>query len=83
MRNPQSTNKLEVPWDFCIPYYYGEYEGILKDGSPCRIDVDWKIRAFNAQKEQVGTDQIRSWFATPQTIKSLTDELEHKSNIGP
>lgn len=85
--------KLEVNWDYCQPYFYGEYKGILKNGEPCIIDFNWKIKVYKTDgnkvlitfdgdkvifktDEQVGTDQIKSWFCTVKNLKSVIDVLE-------
>lgn len=80
-------NVIEVSWDECIPFFYGQYEGTLKSGKPCIIDVDWKIKVYKAKgenllfktDEQVGTDQIRSWFCTTENVKSMIKQLQDHS----
>ncbi len=69
---------IAVPWDYCTPYHYGEYKGKLKNGKECRIDVDWKIRAYTTDTlDQVGTDEILYWLCNVNHIKEIIDNI-HK-----
>ena len=70
--------QLAVPWDCCIPFYYGEYKGKLKNGKECIIDLDWKIRAYTADTlDQVGTDEILYWLCDVNHVKTLIDAFEN------
>ena len=69
---------VAIPWDSCIPPFYGEYKGRLKDGRDCNIDVDWKITAYPIDRDspQVGTDQIAYWLCSYANIKALIEAFE-------
>lgn len=67
---------IAIPWDSCQPYYYGKYEGQLKNGQGCIIDVDWKTKAYNLDNEQVGTDQIAYWLCSFEHVKSIMSAIE-------
>ena len=68
---------IAVPWDYCIPSFYGLYKGKLKDGNECTIDVDWKIKAFTSDGRQAGTDEILYWLCNVNHIKEIIDNI-HK-----
>jgi hypothetical protein len=69
---------IAIPWNCCQPYHYGEYKGRLKNGSDCKIDVDWKVKVYNTEGEQVGTDLISFWLCDIANVKSLIEELEDR-----
>lgn len=68
---------IPIMWDSCVPFFYGNYEGKLKDGRDCKIDVDWKIQVFVCDTlEQVGTDEVRYWLCDAGHINSMLQQLE-------
>jgi hypothetical protein len=69
---------IAIPWDSCIPSFYGTYNGKLKDGRICTIHVDWKIKAYTPIGEPIGTDQISYWLCDVNHVKSLIDAFENR-----
>ena len=69
---------IAIPWDYCIPFFYGEYEGRLINGEDCKIDVDSKIRVYDNGGKQVGTDQVHLWYGNASHIKQLIENIEGK-----
>jgi hypothetical protein len=68
---------IAVSWDYCTPYVYGVYSGLLKNGKVCTIDVDWKIKVKDLDGNMAGTDEIQYWLCSASHIKDLIDAL-HK-----
>lgn len=67
---------IAVSWENCIPYTYGKYNGKLRNGKPCTIDVDWKTKAYDEDLNQVGTDQISCWYCSVNNICDIIKALE-------
>lgn len=71
---------IKIDWNKTKPYHYGMYKGECLDGTKCVIDVDWKIKVFNDNGDQIGTDAIKYWFCKEYHIASLVYDLERLSN---
>lgn len=71
-----TTQTIQIDWNECKPFFYGWYQGKLKTGETCAIDVDWKIKAYKSSGEQVGTDEIQCWCCNADQIKSIIKHLE-------
>lgn len=69
---------IAVPWSYCQPFFYGEYEGRLVNGKDCKIQVDWKIRVYDSQNNQCGSDEVHIWYCDATHVKNLMDILERK-----
>lgn len=67
---------IAVSWENTIPPIYGTYKGMMKNGKPCSIEVDWKIKAYDEELNQVGTDQIKFWLCDVNHIKTLIEVYE-------
>ena len=72
---------LAISWDYAQPYFYGKYDGKLKDGRECKIEIDWNAKAFTLEGEQVGTDQIKYWLCDSTHAKSLLDNVDPTPNL--
>jgi hypothetical protein len=67
---------IAIPWDSCIPFFYGTYEGKLKNGKSCKIDADSKIIVHDEDGKWCGTDEISYWLCEFRHVKSLIENLE-------
>jgi hypothetical protein len=76
----REMSNLAIPWSECKPFYHGVYEGILKNGNYCQIDVDNKIKVFINYKygevRQVGSDEVEYWLCPAHYVISITNQLE-------
>jgi hypothetical protein len=72
---------IAISWDFCKPFHYGTYKGRLKNGNrPCTIDIDWKIKVFNENNDQVGSDEIAYWLCDANHIMNFINYIESSHN---
>lgn len=69
---------VAIPWDYCTPFFYGEYEGRLINGKSCKIDVDSKIKVYDDEGGWHGTDEIDIWYCYVNDIKSMLEHIEQR-----
>jgi hypothetical protein len=68
-------SNLSIPWSECKPFYYGIYEGILKNGEYCQIDIDSKT-TVTSNGIQVGSDEVEYWLCPAHYVISMTKQLD-------
>ena len=70
---------VAVPWHYCTPFFYGEYEGRLINGKHCKIDVDSKISVYDFENEWHGTDEIDIWYCDVVNVKTMIEHIQQRS----
>jgi hypothetical protein len=69
---------IAIPWSYCQPFYYGDYEGRLINGKDCKIDVSNKIKVYDCENNWCGSDEIDIWYCDAVHIKQLTEAIEQR-----
>jgi hypothetical protein len=75
MKNKQSRLVGSILWSEARPFFYGIYTGITIDGEKCKIDYDYKVKAYT-KSGQIGTDKILCWHFRVKHFEAMYNELD-------
>lgn len=67
---------IAVPWSYCQPFFYGEYEGKLINGKDCKIDIAAKIVVHDYENNWYGSDEIHIWYCDAVHVQQLIENIE-------
>jgi hypothetical protein len=69
---------IAIPWSYCPPFFYGDYEGRLINGKDCKIDVSNKIKVYDIDNNRCGSDEIDIWYCNALHVSGLIETIKEQ-----